>query len=157
MIRNVRKRKLITFKINKKVSEIVPSGILRSIRFKNKNNAKYNLIIICAGNNSNIAKKVFDDETYEHSYEEKSITTVLKHSPFKNNIASQIFFDNEILALLPISKAKTSIVFTVKKNLINKYKNEKDLQLKKKIKFYTKNFLKKTQFNSKIEFRDLNL
>ena len=65
--------------------------------------------------------------------------------------------DNEILALLPISKSKTSIVWSIKKKVMYKYKNKKDILLKNKLKFYTKNFLKKVKFLNKIEQRSLNL
>ena len=85
------------------------------------------------------------------------MTTVLRHSFYKNNIARQIFLDNEILALLPISNTKTSIVLTVKKNLINKYKNTNNFFFKNKIKSYIKHFYKKVKFISNIEIKDLNL
>ena len=157
MIRNIKKNKLIKFKTQKKVSGIVTSGLLKSVKFKNKDNSKYNLIIICTGNNSNLPKIIFDNQFFGYSYKEVSITAVLRHSSNKNNIARQIFLDNEILALLPISNTKTSIVWTVKKNIMNKYKNKKNFFLKNKIKSYTKDFYKKVKFISNIEFKDLNL
>ena len=115
MIRNIKKNKLIKFKSQKKISGIVNSGLLKSVKFKNKDNSKYNLVIICTGNNSNLPKIIFDNQFFGYSYKEVSMTTVLRHSFYKNNIARQIFLDNEILALLPISNTKTSIVWTVKK------------------------------------------
>ena len=51
------------------------------------------------------------------SYQETAITTILKHNSFKNNIVRQIFLNDKILALLPISNDKTSIVFSVKNDL----------------------------------------
>ena len=157
MIRNIKKNKLIKFKSQKKISGIVTSGLLKSVKFGNKDNSKYNLIIICTGNNSNLSKIISDNQFFGYSYKEVSITTILKHSALKNNIARQIFLDNEILALLPISSTKTSIVWIVKKNIVNKYKNKKNLFLKNKIKFYTKAFYKKVKFISNIGFKDLNL
>jgi 2-octaprenyl-6-methoxyphenol hydroxylase len=157
MIRNIKKNKLIKFKRQKKISGIVTSGLLKSVKFKNKDNSKYNLIIICTGSNSNLPKIIFDNQFFGYSYKEVSITAVLRHSSHKNNIARQIFLDNEILALLPISNTKTSIVWTVKKNIMNKYKNKKNFLLQNKIKSYTKHFYKKVKFISNIEFKDLNL
>ena len=157
MIRNIKKNKLIKFKSQKKISGIVTSGLLKSVKFKNKDNSKYNLVIICTGNNSNLPKIIFGNRFFGYSYKEVSITTVLRHSSHKNNIARQIFLDNEILALLPISNTKTSIVLTVKKNLINKYKNTNNFFFKNKIKSYIKDFYKKVKFVSNIEFKDLNL
>ena len=120
MIRNIKKNKLIKFKSQKEISGIVTSGLLKSVKFKNKDNSKYNLIIICTGNNSNLSKIIFDNQFFGYSYKEVSITAVLRHSSHKNNIARQIFLDNEILALLPISntKIKRTFYYKIKLNLI---------------------------------------
>ena len=115
------------------------------------------MIIICAGYNSNLLNNFFRNTVFKKRYNEIAITTILKHDFLKNNIARQIFLNNEILALLPISNTQTSIVWSIKKSLFNKYEYKKGLFLKKKIKFYTKNFLKKIKFISKMEFKDLNL
>ena len=80
------------------------------------------------------SKNVFKDQFLNQSYNEFAITTILKHSSFKNNTARQIFSNSGILALLPISKTKTSIVWSIKKNTMNKYKNSSNLFFKKKIK-----------------------
>ena len=155
MLRNIKKNKLIKFKSKKKISGIITSGLLKSVKFKNKDNSKYNLVIICTGSNSNLTKIIFDNQSFGYSYKEVSMTTVLRHSFYKNNVARQIFLDNEILALLPISNTKTSIVWTVKKKVMNKYKN--NFFLKSKIKSYVKHFYRKVKFISNIEIKDLNL
>ena len=156
MIRNIKNNKSITFKTQKKVYGIITAGLLKSVKFQKKNNSKYNLVIVCTGNNSSLSKTIFDNQSFGHAYDEVSITTVLKHSFCKNNIARQIFLDDEILALLPITNTKTSIVWSVKKNMVEKYKKKNELFLKNKIKFYTNDFLKKVEFISNIEFKDLN-
>ena len=79
------------------------------------------------------------------SYKESAITTTISHSSINNNIARQIFLEKEILALLPISNNKTSIVWSVK----NDISKESHILLKKKIKFYAKNFLKNIKFKKK--------
>ncbi len=157
LIRKLTANKQVKFKSQKKVSEIVSSGLLKSIKFKNIDRSKYNLIIICVGYNSNLLNNSFRNTVFKKCYNEIAITTILKHDFLKNNIARQIFLTNEMLALLPISNTKTSIVWSIKKSLFNKYAYKKELFLKKKIKFYTKNFLKKIKFISKMEFKDLNL
>ena len=156
-IKNIKKNKLITFKSNKMISEITSSGALKAVKFKNKNISKYNLIIVCAGSNSSLVKNLFDEKVFEHSYEETSATTIVNHKQFQNNIVRQIFFDNEILALLPISNTKTSIVWSVKKKIMNKYRSDNNKIFKKKIKLYTKDYIKKIKFFNHVEYKDLNL
>ena len=125
--------------------------MLNSIKF-NKNHYTYNLIIICSGSNSNLVKNLFNKKIIENSYKETSITLTLDHSSLKNDIVRQVFFDNEILAFLPISKTQTSVVWSVKKNLYEK----NNLIIKNKIKKYANKYLKNISFPSKIEFRDIN-
>ena len=44
--------------MTKKIYEIVSSGILKSLRFKDTDRSKYNLIIDCTGNNSNLSSGI---------------------------------------------------------------------------------------------------
>ncbi len=150
MMSRIKQIKSISVKSHEKISEIVTSGLLKSVKFNN-NNYKYNLIIVCVGNNSSLVKNLFNNQIIENSYRELSITTILNHSSLKNNTARQIFLDNAILALLPISNIRTSVVWSVKKDVaeIN------DLFVKKKIKFYAKNYLKNITFATSIERKDL--
>ncbi len=150
MMNKVKKIRSIKVIKNQKISKINSLGLLKSIKIKNKN-FKYNLIIICTGSNSDLAKNEFKNKTFEVFYDEVSITSVLKHDYLKNNIARQIFLDNEILALLPISNIKTSIVWTLKKNA-----KKDNLYLENKIKSYSKKFLQNIKLKSQIETRNLN-
>ena len=134
-----------------KVSSIYTSGLLTRVKFNNYV-SKYNLVIICSGYKSSLIKNIFNDEIIENSYNELAITVILNHSSFKNNVARQIFLEDEILALLPISNNKTSIVWTVK----NDMRKKTDLFLKKKIAFYTKNYLRNVKFVTNIECKKLN-
>ena len=151
MINKINKTKSISVKSNLKVRSIFNSGLLKGIKFNNSV-SKYNLIIICTGSKSDLIKKNFNDKIIENSYNELAITTILGHKEFKNNIARQIFLENEILALLPISRSKTSIVWSVK-NFITKKNNS---FIKRKIAFYAKTYLKNIKFLTKIEYKDLN-
>ena len=119
MINKINKTKSISVKSNLKVRSIFNSGLLKGIKFNNSV-SKYNLIIICTGSKSDLIKKNFNDKIIENSYNELAITTILGHKEFKNNIARQIFLENEILALLPISRSKTSIVWSVKNFIAKK-------------------------------------
>ena len=151
MMSKIKQIKSISVKYHEKISEIATSGSLKSVKFNN-NNYKYNLIIICAGSNSSLVKNLFNDQIIENLYNEVSISAILKHSSLKNNTVRQIFLDNEILALLPISNTRTSIVWSVKKDI----KEKNDLCTKKKIEFYVKNYLKNATFTTNIEYKDLN-
>ena len=150
MMSKIKQIKSISVKNHEEISEIATSGLLKSVKFNN-NRLRYNLIIICAGNNSSLVKNLFNGQIIENSYKETSITTILHHDPLKNDTVRQIFLDNAILALLPISNTKTSIVWSVKENIIKK----NDLLIKKKIKFYTKNYLQNSTFATNIEYKDL--
>ena len=150
MTSKIRQIKSISIKSHEKISEISTSGLLKSVKINN-NKFKYNLIIICTGTNSSLVKNIFNDQIIENSYKETSISTILTHSSLKNNTARQIFLDNEILALLPISNTKTAIVWSIKETM----KEKNNLLLRKKIKFYAKNYLKNVTFTTNIEYKDL--
>ena len=156
LIKNIKKNKLVSLKSQGIVSEVVSKGLLKGVKPDNKNNSKYNLIIICTGSNSGLVQSIFNNQFLKHSYGEISVTTTVRHSSFNNTVARQIFMNNGIFALLPISNTKTSVVWHAKKNIISKYKNKKKFFLKNKIKFYTKNFLKKIKFVNNLEYIDLN-
>ena len=152
MMSKIQQIKSISVKNHKKVSSISTPGLLKSVKFDN-NISKYNLVIICTGYNSSLIKNLFNDQVIENSYKESAITTILSHSSHKNNTVRQIFLENEILALLPISNTRTSIVWFVK----NDVRKKNDLFLKKKIKLYAKNYLKNIKFVTNIEYKGLNL
>lgn len=150
MLDKIKKTKSIKIRNVKKITKIYNNGLLKGIKVK-KSFFNYNLIILCTGSNSNLVKDVFKGEFIKNSYGESAITTILKHKKIKNNTARQIFLDDEIFALLPISNSQTSIVWSVKKS------NSKSSEiLKEKIKSYSKFFLKDIKFISSIEHRNLN-
>ena len=158
LLNNIKSNKLVNFKTKKKVSNIYNGRFLKSIRFKNKINdkSKYNLVIVCVGRNLKLINSLFEDNFLQKSYNEISATTTLNHSSLKNSVVRQIFLKNGTLAFLPLSKTKTSIVFSLKKESIPTDK-DKVTFFKKEIFFYANNFYKKIKFSSNIEFVDLNL
>ena len=151
LMEKINNTKSISIKKNQKISEIFNSGLLKSIKYNNKI-YKYNLIILCTGSESNLTKSLFGNGTINHSYKETSITTILQHNTLKNDIARQIFLDNEILAFLPISNTLTSIVWSIKNNVM---KNNK-LLMKRKIKSYAEKFFENVSFKTKLENKNLN-
>ena len=152
MINKIKKTQNINIIKRDKESSIHNSELLKKIKC-NKDNLKYNLVILCTGQNSDLINNIFKNEIIKNPYKEFAITTILNHDFHKNNTARQIFLDNEILALLPISNTKTSLVWTAKKDIDKK----NDLFVKKKIHLYTKNYLKNIKLIAKIERQDLNL
>ena len=152
MLNKIKKIKSISLKKNKSVSSINNSGLLKSVKFNN-NISKYSLVIICTGYNSSLVRNIFNDKMIENLYKEFAVTTIINHKPFRNNIARQIFLDESIFAMLPISKTKTSIVWSLK----NFMKEKNNSFLKKRIKIHASKYLKEIKFNSKIEKNDLNL
>ena len=152
MLNKIKKIKSISLKKNINVSSINNSGLLKSVKFNN-NISKYSLVIICTGYNSSLVRNIFNDKMIENLYKEFAVTTIINHKPFKNNIARQIFLDESIFAMLPISKTKTSIVWSLK----NFMKEESNSFLKKRIKIYASKYLKEIKFDSEIEKKDLNL
>jgi len=152
MLNKIEKIKSISFKKNKKVSLIYNSGLLKNIKFGNKI-LKYNLVILCTGHKSTLTKNFSIHKMIENSYKEFALTAILEHKYLKNNIARQIFLNEGIFAMLPISNNKTSIVWSVK----NYLKEKNDSYFKNKIKFYVADYLKNPKFKTKIEKKDLNL
>ena len=151
MLSKIKQIKSISIKNQEKIYSISTSGLLKSVKFNN-NVFKYNLVIICTGYKSSLIKSIFNDKMMEKSYKESAVTAILNHSSFNNNIARQIFLKNEIFALLPISNTKTSIVWSVKHDMLKK----NNLFFKNKIILYTKNYLKNVKFTTNIEYKDLN-
>ena len=150
MVKNIKKNKLLNIKI-KKISRIVSSGFLKSVKFRNIDNSRYNLIIDCTGADSSLYQNNNNEKSFEHYYNEISITTILKHNPIKNIIAKQIFLNDGVIAFLPISNIKTSVIWSISKGAFDK-KNTKAI-----IKNYAENFVKNIKFISKLEYKELKL
>ena len=74
-----------------------------------KNN--YDLIINCNQNNF-LSKKYFTKKIVKN-YKNLAYTTILEHEKLENNTAVQIFTKYGPIAFLPLSKNKTSVVFSI--------------------------------------------
>ena len=96
-------------------------------KFLKKNN--YDLIINCDQNN-HIAKKYFNKKINK-DYKNIAFTTILEHEKLDNSSAIQIFTNHGPIAFLPMSKVKTSVVYSV--NIKDKkYDDDEVLKLIKK-------------------------
>ena len=125
------------------------------LKFKKKNklnSLSYSLIINCDIRNE-ITKKFFSRK-FEKKYNSIAFTTIIDHKKLSfNNEAIQIFTDDGPIAFLPISKEKTSIVYSAR---IKKKKTE--LEISKIInKFNPKYEIKKIYGISKFELKSMNL
>ena len=97
-------------------------------------NRNYELIINTETDN-NISKKYFNKQI-KKDYKSLAYTTIIEHNKILNNIAEQYFTVYGPIAFLPISKIRTSVVFSIfNKNLIG---NEN--KIKKLIKEFAKNY-----------------
>ena len=152
MFNRIKKIKSISLKKHENISSIYTSDVLKNVKFKNSI-SKYNLVIISAVHENTLLKNLYDHKVIKNSYKEFAIATTIEHSNINNIIARQAFLDNGIFAMLPISKNKTSIVWSIKNSL----KNKSDIFFKKKIKQYASNYVRNLKFVSSLEKKDLNL
>ena len=114
------------------------------IKFKNIQNKKFYLkifkkryeIIINTDTENPLFKKYFRN-FLNKNYDSIAFTTIIKHSKIENNnVAEQYFTKYGPLAFLPISKTKTSIVFSIfDENLKKDRKKIKEL-----IRYYNKRY-----------------
>ncbi len=151
LIKKINEKKNISLIKNENISQIRSLGALKTINFKS-HSSKYNLVILCVGTNSNLVKNIFSDSSIKSSYKEVSITTIINHNSLKNDTARQIFLNDGIIALLPISNSKSSVVWSTNNNI----RKKSDLFLKKKIKFYSKSFYKNIKLKNKLKVNNLN-
>ena len=93
---------------------------------------KYNLIVNTEYNN--VFTKKYFSKKIEKSYNSYAYTTVINHETISNQIAVQVFTKIGPLAFLPLSKNKTSIVYSIY--------NSKDIDRKKIIHLINQNNIK---------------
>ena len=91
-------------------SKYTPNEILK---LEKKNN--YNLIFNSQSNN--ILIKKFFSNSIKKNYESMAFTAILDHKKINNHTAVQIFTKYGPLAFLPMSREKTSVVFSVQKKI----------------------------------------
>jgi len=124
----------------------------KDFKYKKFNKIGCDLLINCDIRNE-ITKKLFSKK-FEKKYNSIAFTTIIDHKKLpSNNEATQIFTNDGPIAFLPISKEKTSIVYSARIK-----KNKADLDIKKIInRFNYKYEIKKIHKISKFELKSLNL
>tara|TARA_B100001057_G_scaffold498311_1_gene604934 strand:+ start:967 stop:2040 length:1074 start_codon:yes stop_codon:yes gene_type:complete len=102
------------YKLNKiLIKTLSESKFYKRIKLKKKsiNFEKYDLIIN-TDYLSSFSKKFFNKKIIK-SYNSLAYTTIINHDNIKNDVAVQIFTKKGPLAFLPISRNKTSIVYSI--------------------------------------------
>ena len=142
---------------NQKIFNQLNTELKKNKFFKFKKDIKLsslncNLIINCDIRNE-ITKKFFSKK-FEKKYDSIAFTTIIDHKKLSfNNEAIQIFTNDGPIAFLPISKEKTSIVYSARIK-----KNKTELEINKIInKFNPKYEIKKIHKISKFELKSINL
>ena len=179
---NFKERKLINFENkndqlfsilkNYKLYELLNKRLSKNKFFKKiisseekKINLKKYDLIINTDYKSFLTNKYFSKKITK-KYNSSAFTTVIDHERINNDVAIQIFTQNGPLAFLPISKVKTSIVYSYdnlnKKNpniseLIYKYNFKYKIKKIQKIQnFKLKSFTLRSYYNNNIlAFGDL--
>ena len=130
--------------INKSLSN---SRFCKKIKFKNKiiNFNDYSLIINTDFSNS-FTKKFFNKKIIK-KYNSIAYTTIIEHENTSNHVAVQIFTKKGPLAFLPISKNKTSIVYSIHNSSNNIKDNCNHLIRKYNLKYKIKKINKVETFD----------
>ena len=131
------KKKLIGQILKKKKIKIIRKNITgvdynNGCVLLNKNKMSYDLIILSIGNSSKLYQEITQGRNIEKDYKEIALTTTVKHNS-KIDKASQFFLKQGPLAILPFSKNKFSIVWSVNNLFFLKNKNSLKKLLNKKI------------------------
>ena len=137
---------------NQLIIELKKSKFFKLKKYIKFDNLIYSLIINCDIRNE-ITKKYFSKK-FEKKYNSIAFTTIIDHLKLSsNNEAIQIFTNDGPIAFLPISKEKTSIVYSARMK-----KNKTELEISKIInKFNPKYEIKKIHKISKFELKSINL
>ena len=96
------------------------------------NNKKYlyDLIILSTGSRSKLNNKISQGRSIKKSYNELALTTIVNHKS-KINKVSQFFLKEGPLAILPFSKNRFSVVWSVSNTFCNNNKSLKKILVSK--------------------------
>ena len=117
---------------------------------KIEKNNNYNFVINSQLNN--ILIKKFFSNNIKKDYDSIAYTLILTHKKINNHTAIQIFTKYGPLALLPLSKDKTSVVYSVQKKFRLNLSQVKDEILKHSKKYDIKKISELEKFNLKYSF-----
>jgi 2-octaprenyl-6-methoxyphenol hydroxylase len=105
---------------NKEILSINDGKLFKEITFKDLIKKNYNLIIFASANNLSLLSKFKLRKVVDKSYNEDAYVFNLFHKKISNNSARQFFLKDGPLAFLPVSRAETSVIWSIKNNSINK-------------------------------------
>ena len=117
---------------------------------KLEKNNNYNFVVNSQSNN--ILIKKFFSNNIEKDYNSIAYTSILNHKKIDNHTAVQIFTKYGPLAFLPLSKDKTSIVYSVQKKFRLNLLQVKDEILKYSKKYDLKKISELKKFDLKYSF-----
>ncbi len=119
------------FDLYEKVSKcLFQSKYFKKVAYKKKVDFDLYDLIIITDYKSFLAKKFFNKKIVK-KYNSTAYTTIVHHEKISNDVATQIFTNKGPLAFLPISKNKTSVVYS-----IHASKNNRDYDISKLIQQY---------------------
>ncbi len=127
----LKKNKNIKF-FNKSIEEINYTHSF--VKFGKKINY-YDLIILCAGNKSNLYRNISEGRSINRDYKEFAVTGTVKHN-LKIKSPRQYFLKEGPLAILPFKKNMFSLVWSISES--NYKKNIEDFLKKKLISIFGK-------------------
>ena len=138
--------------IKKKIYSVNDNKIFKTVIYEDFTKKNYSLVVLSSNNNRSLLPKMNLKEIINKSYNENAYVFSLNHKKIKNNSARQFFLKDGPLAFLPVSSSKTFVIWSMKKDSINKkYVSSKDYLLN----FFNKNF--KELFNDIISVSDINI
>lgn len=152
----IKKNQNINIKSNIRISELFSAEGMKCIKTFDQKVLKYNLVIVCTGRNSSLTKKLLEDRYFDNDYNEISITFIISHNSINNNISRQFFLKEGPLAFLPISNSKTSVIWSINKDIFYTQENNIKIFLSNKIKKLSKEIYKNARISSKVESHNLN-
>ena len=163
----IKKEKILNFKNSKKklfsiiknndlnellIKSLKKNNKFKKIKIKNKSfyskiihSDKFDLIFNCDSNNE-ISRRYFYKKIFKN-YNSTAYVAIINHDKINNQKAIQIFTKYGPLAFLPISKAQTSIVYSIRNKSVNNGIRLNEVYFKKLIlknnKIYKINSIKK--------------
>ena len=110
-----------------------------TIELSKKKRKSYDLVILCLGRESIHYKKILNEKSIKKDYKEVAITCHVKHNS-KINGASQYFYEEGPLAILPFKNSFFSLVWSVDNKFFKNNETNIKLIIERKIKtILTKN------------------
>jgi len=148
--KRLKNKKNIKF-IKKKISSIDDNKIFKTITFEDLAMEDYSLVILTSGNNLSLLPKTNLKKIIHKSYNEDAYVFTLNHEKIINHSARQFFLKDGPLAFLPVTSEETFVIWSIKKDSVNKkYVSNKSYLLN----FFNENF--KEIFKGIVSISDIN-